>query len=75
MTKLLLEMGADPRHLGHEEQRWLLGLGEIENGVKISREEFLAGRFRRFGKSNAERMEIPCWRAMIESGASGFRAY
>lgn len=38
-----------------------------------TREEFLAGRRRRFGATNPDRMQIPFWEKMVRTGADPYR--
>jgi len=73
----LLDAGADPRRLGNEGRRVLMGL-PAEPDVRllegVSRTDFLRARTRRYGVANPERMEEPFWVAMIRSGESGYVA-
>ena len=74
VIRQLLDAGADPRQLGFAAQRILVGLGESSEDplLEISKEQFLDGRLRRFGRDNPERMDLPFWIAMIRSGASAY---
>lgn len=40
----------------------------------VSQEDFEAGRLRRFGRSNPERMEVPFWDAMVRKGYEAYTA-
>lgn len=72
----LLDAGADPQQLQHEQRRLLLGLPEQPDVqlLEISAADFAAGRHRRFGTRNPERMSVPFWEAMVRSGVSGYIA-
>ena len=73
----LLTAGADPRHLGNEGRRAIVGLptdpdiGLLEG---VTPTEFLRARTRRHGASNPERMQEPFWIGMIRSGVTGYSA-
>lgn len=73
----LLQAGANPRFLGNEGRRAIVGLPAepdigLLTGVKPA--EFLRARTRRFGTANPERMAEPFWIGMIRSGVSGYAA-
>ena len=73
----LLDAGADPRRLGNEGRRILMGWSaepDIRPLVGVSRADFVRARTRRYGVANPERMEEPFWVAMIRSGENGFMA-
>ncbi len=73
IVRLLLERGVQLREFEAEAIRDLIGLGTAEE-LSASEEEYLAGRFPRFGTANPERMAEPFWEAMVRCGWSGFRA-
>lgn len=73
----LLDAGADPRRLGNEGRRILMGWSaepDIRPLEGVSRADFVRARTRRYGVANPERMEEPFWVAMIRSGENGFMA-
>lgn len=73
----LLEAGANPRFLGNEGRRAIVGLpAEPDIGLLagVKPAEFHRARTRRFGTANPERMEEPFWIGMIRSGVSGYAA-
>ncbi len=72
----LLDAGADPQRLQHEQRRLLLGLPEEPDVqlLEISAADFAAGRDRRFGTGNPELMSVTFWEAMVRSGVSGYAA-
>lgn len=75
VIRRLLEAGADPAGLSDEGKRVLLGLpGEPAKTPleTITREEFSRTFARRFGRQNAERMEVPFWTAMFRSGVGAY---
>ncbi len=73
---LLLNAGANPKHLPFEGRRALLGLAPEpdEDLLDVSRAEFLAGKSRRFGTANPEKITVLFWEAMIRAGITGFQA-
>ncbi len=42
--------------------------------IKVSREEYLAAKNRRFGRSNPEKMNYPFWQAMVTAGVNAWSA-
>lgn len=73
----LLDAGADPRRLGNEGRREMMGLPaepDLRPLEGVTRADFLRARTRRYGVMNPERMEEPFWKAMIRSGENGFMA-
>lgn len=73
IIKQLMELGADPGELDKEARRKLIGLPE-DGDLKISKRKYRAGRFRRFGNSNPERMRVPFWEAMVHCGEDAYFA-
>lgn len=75
-ARQLLDAGADPQQLQHEQRRLLLGLpGEPDvQLLDVSPADLAAGRSRRFGTRNPELMSEPFWTAMVRSGVSGYTA-
>lgn len=71
----LLDAGADPRQLGHEGQRILIGLGEISPDplLDISKDQFLEHRLAHSGTSNPEEITAPFWEAMIRAGVNAYQ--
>lgn len=72
----LLDAGADPQQLQHEQRRNLIGFSpepDIDT-LAVNAEDFERGRRRRFGAANPEVMSDPFWRAMVHSGVSGYAA-
>ncbi|WP_310484021.1 hypothetical protein [Chamaesiphon sp. VAR_48_metabat_403] len=45
-----------------------------ENFLQLSQEQYLAGRYRQFGKTNPEIMEVDFWNAMVSSGCDAYSA-
>jgi ankyrin repeat protein len=73
IIRMLVERGEKLADLEGDALRSFIGLGRTSD-LPISREEYLAGRFRRFGASNPERMDIPFWKAMVRCGWTGYQA-
>ncbi len=63
IVRMLVEAGEDLSEINNEMQQILRGVADSE--LKVSREQYLAGKHRRFGKTNPEIMEIDFWKAMI----------
>ncbi|MGD7652361.1 MAG: ankyrin repeat domain-containing protein [Verrucomicrobiales bacterium] len=53
--------------------RKMIGVRVVDE-LPVSEREYLDGRFRRFGKANPERMEVPFWNAMVRNGWDAYRA-
>jgi ankyrin repeat protein len=72
----LLAGGADPAGLRNEGRRTLLGLGEPKSDElhSCSKEEYLAERYYRPGRSNPEEMSDPFRLAMIRAGGNAYWA-
>ncbi|MCU0778829.1 MAG: ankyrin repeat domain-containing protein [Akkermansiaceae bacterium] len=73
IIRTLMELGADAAELEAEQRRKLVGLDTTEE-LSVSKEEYFAGRFRRFGNANPERMRIPYWDAMVRCGWEAYQA-
>ncbi len=75
-ARLLLHAGADPRELPYEARRALVDLPPEpeKNLLNVSREDFEAGRTRRFGDANPEKITLPFWEGMIRAGITGYQA-
>ncbi len=77
LAERLLQAGANPRFLGNEGRRVIIGLladPDMRLLERVTKSEFLRARTRRFGSANPERMEEPFWIGMIRSGVSGYAA-
>lgn len=70
---LVKERGEELADLEGDALRSFIGLGKTAD-LPVSREEYLAGRFRRFGGANPERMNIPFWKAMVRCGWNAYQA-
>jgi ankyrin repeat protein len=73
IIRMLIERGADPVDLETDALRSYIGL-KTEKDLTLSREDYFAGRFRRFGTANPERMEVPFWKAMVNCGWNAYQA-
>ena len=72
IVRMLVEAGEDLSDINEEMQRLLRGVNSSE--LKVSKQRYLAGKQRRFGKTNPEVMEIDFWKAMISCGFSAWKA-
>jgi ankyrin repeat protein len=73
IVNILLERGEDLADLEDEVLRDFIGLGTADE-LEVSHEDYLNGRFRRFGTSNPERMRVPFWDAMVRCGWGAWKA-
>ena len=72
IIRQLIDLGANPSELEKEERNKLIGLPACE--LEVSKEDYHAGRERRFGTANPERMNIPFWDAMVRCGKNAYHA-
>jgi hypothetical protein len=73
IVRLLIQLGADLNELGEEARAKLTNL-PYDQQLTVSREDYLAARTRRFGKTNPEKMNLPFWLDMIRSGTHAYHA-
>jgi ankyrin repeat protein len=76
VAMMLLQAGADPRHLSHEGRRTLLGFDPEPDAdlLGVPADDFRRARTRRFGNANPELMDEPFWHGMIRAGITGYDA-
>jgi len=67
IIEALYARGGDLGELEAKVRRDFIGIGTAET-LPVSREEFRAGRSRRFGTANPEHMRVPFWNAMVRCG-------
>jgi ankyrin repeat protein len=72
-VRLLVSHGADLGDV-NDEARASLTRVPHDGRILVTRDDYLAAKYRRFGKSNPEKMNIPFWMAMIKSGADAYEA-
>jgi len=72
-AQVLCEYGEDISGLQTEVHAELVGI-RYRSLPDVSREDYLAARFREFGRHNAEETNKPLWLAMIRSGATAWQA-
>ncbi len=72
----LLAAGADPARLTREARRRMTGLNAdpTDEYRLIALDDYLQGRYRRFGRANPELTNEPFWLAMVRSGSSAWMA-
>lgn len=69
----LIELGQSAGDLEDEALRDWIGLGTRDT-LPVTKAEFHAGRSRRFGTANPERMNVPFWNAMVRNGWDAWKA-
>jgi ankyrin repeat protein len=72
-ARVLCEYGEDISGLQNDVHAELVGI-RYRSLPEVSREDYLAARFREFGHHNAEETNKPLWLAMIRSGATAWQA-
>jgi len=73
VVRLLVERGGDLADIS-DEMRAVLTRVPDDGVIRVSREEYQAAKYRRFGSSNPEKMNLPFWKSMVSSGASAYTA-
>lgn len=73
VAKILAEHGEDFSRLNEEVHARLLGT-RCGEAPEVSREDYLAAKFRTFGNRNAEETNKPFWLAMVRAGGSAWHA-
>jgi len=73
IVRMLVKSGADLGEISDEMRAALTGLA-IDGKIKATRDDFVAAKDRRFGRSNPELLNLPFWKAMVGSGAIAYRA-
>jgi hypothetical protein len=58
----------------NKEMRRLLTRMEGSEKLHVTRDEYLSGRYLRFGRSNPEEMNVPFWREMVQTGINAYQA-
>lgn len=69
----LIDLGQDAGVLDKGALRDWIGLGTRDE-LLVGKSEYMAGRFRRFGTANPERMDVPFWNAMVRNGWNAWQA-
>jgi hypothetical protein len=73
VVHILVRHGADINDINAEMRASLLGIGH-DSEPDVSREDYLAGKSRRFGVGNPEHITNPFWLAMVRAGGSAWQA-
>ena len=73
IVRLLVVAGEELGEMNDRVRAMLLGL-ETEGEVRCLHEQYLAAKYRRFGTSNPEKMDIPFWKEMVRSGVAAYAA-
>lgn len=72
VARMLVTESYDLSELGTQAREELL---QVRGGApQATFQQFQAGRSPRYGRSNPERMDIPFWHAMIQSGCNAYHA-
>lgn len=74
IIKMLVDAGEDLSDINDEMRQLLTGCGNDEDISNIYPAQYLAGKHRRFGKTNPEVMKVDFWQAMVRSGISAWDA-
>ncbi|AFY33054.1 ankyrin repeat domain-containing protein [Calothrix sp. PCC 7507] len=75
IVRMLIASGEDLSDINDDIRRSLTGIDNNKFSLsELSREQYLAGKHPRFGKTNPELMNIPFWQAMICEGCSAYTA-
>lgn len=74
IVRVLVEAGADLNDISGEMRSALTGTITNEE-LRISKEEYLAGKTPRYGASNPEVMDIAFWKKMVQGGVSDCDTY
>jgi hypothetical protein len=69
---MLVEAGENLSEINETMRRTLTGVEDRE--LQVSPKQYLAGKYRRFGTTNPEIMEINFWRGMVRCGLSAWSA-
>jgi len=72
IVRMLIQAGENLSDISDEARQLLLGVGRHE--LQVSHEQYLTGKYRRFGKTNPELMEVDFWKAMVRCGTSAYAA-
>ena len=72
IVRMLVQAGEDLSDIDDEMRPALTGIYSDE--IQATEEQYLAGRYRRFGKANPDVMDILFWQAMVRNGASAYGA-
>jgi hypothetical protein len=73
MIRLLVDRGAELNDISDEMRASLTRL-PFNRRIRVTSDEYLAYKSRRFAVSNLEQMDHPFWKSMIESGADAYEA-
>jgi len=73
VLRILLAAGADLCDINDDMRAMITGVCH-EGFLDVSREDYFAGKYRRFGNANPELMNVEFWNAMARSGVTAYRA-
>lgn len=73
IIRRLIELGQSEEGLEDDILRDWIGLGALDE-LLVTTAEFHAGRSRRFGTTNPERMDVPFWNAMVRNAWCAWKA-
>jgi ankyrin repeat protein len=73
IVRVLVDRGADLNDIADDMRAALTHL-PIDGKLRVSREEYVATKYRSFGKTNPEKMNFAFWKSMVTSGATAWRS-
>lgn len=72
IVRLLVNVGEDLSEINDDMRTSLIGVGQED--LQLSQEQYILGRYRRFGQTNPEVMDIEFWKMMIRCGHPAYYA-
>ncbi len=69
----LVQAGENLNDISKEMRRLLTDMGGSDK-LEVTREQYLAGRYLRFGGANPEVMNVPFWKEMVRTGINAYQA-
>ena len=73
VVRELVKAGEDLTEISTDMRRSLTQMSGSET-LEVTLEQYLSGRYPRFGRSNPEEMKIPFWQEMVRTGINAYRA-
>jgi hypothetical protein len=75
IAQKLVSAGEDLSDINGEVRKLLIRAGQEDfSNLGVSLEQYLVGRYRRFGTTNPEIMEVDFWKAMVRCATSAYSA-
>jgi len=73
VVQLLVDAGEDINDINEDTHAAMLGT-EVDGTPTVTRQQYLKGKYRQFGKTNPQLMDNPYWLSMIKCGANAWGA-